>query len=248
MLGANDKTRRTQSNSLRAGCDLDGRPTASSTCCRSRPSSATPPAPSCNTTSAPWRSGAARPSPARRTRISPPARVFSTSTASRSTRSGFAEVMPRDRRPSRPRARRRARRRLARHRVAQHRPAAQCQRRDHRRHQLLPRHHRAQAHGWPRSSIRASVAREQEQRLAATYEHAAIGISEIAPDGTFPARQRGDLRHHRLYAARTCWPAGCFATRIPTMPSPTARASASRSPATWTSIRSRSASCARTAA
>jgi PAS domain S-box-containing protein len=26
---------------------------------------------------------------------------------------------------------------------------------------------------------------EQEQRLAATYEHAAIGISEIAPDGTF---------------------------------------------------------------
>src|SRR5690242_2112782 len=28
-------------------------------------------------------------------------------------------------------------------------------------------------------------AREQEQRLAATYEHAAIGISEIAPDGHF---------------------------------------------------------------
>jgi PAS domain S-box-containing protein len=28
-------------------------------------------------------------------------------------------------------------------------------------------------------------AREQEQRLAATYEHAAIGISEIAPDGQF---------------------------------------------------------------
>src|SRR3569623_1240660 len=27
------------------------------------------------------------------------------------------------------------------------------------------------------------VAREQEQRLAATYEHAAIGITEIAPDG-----------------------------------------------------------------
>jgi len=26
---------------------------------------------------------------------------------------------------------------------------------------------------------------EQEQRLAATYEHAAIGISEIAPDGSF---------------------------------------------------------------
>src|SRR6476620_8372029 len=26
---------------------------------------------------------------------------------------------------------------------------------------------------------------EQEQRLAATYEHAAIGISEIAPDGRF---------------------------------------------------------------
>jgi len=29
------------------------------------------------------------------------------------------------------------------------------------------------------------VALEQQQRLAATYEHAAIGISEIAPDGTF---------------------------------------------------------------
>jgi PAS domain S-box-containing protein len=29
------------------------------------------------------------------------------------------------------------------------------------------------------------VALEQEQRLAATYEHAAIGISEIAPDGSF---------------------------------------------------------------
>ena len=42
---------------------------------------------------------------------------------------------------------------------------------------------------------------EQEQRLAATYEHAAIGISEIAPDGQLPARQRSDLRHHRLTAA-----------------------------------------------
>ena len=29
------------------------------------------------------------------------------------------------------------------------------------------------------------LAREQEQRLAATYEHAAIGIAEIAPDGRF---------------------------------------------------------------
>lgn len=29
------------------------------------------------------------------------------------------------------------------------------------------------------------LAREQDQRWAATYEHAAIGISEIAPDGTF---------------------------------------------------------------
>ena len=29
------------------------------------------------------------------------------------------------------------------------------------------------------------LAREQEQRLAATYEHASIGISEIAPDGQF---------------------------------------------------------------
>ena len=29
------------------------------------------------------------------------------------------------------------------------------------------------------------LALEQEQRLAATYEHAAIGISEVAPDGSF---------------------------------------------------------------
>ena len=29
------------------------------------------------------------------------------------------------------------------------------------------------------------LAREQEQRLAATYEHAAIGIAEVAPDGRF---------------------------------------------------------------
>lgn len=29
------------------------------------------------------------------------------------------------------------------------------------------------------------LAREQEQRLAATYKHAAIGISEVAPDGRF---------------------------------------------------------------
>ena len=37
----------------------------------------------------------------------------------------------------------------------------------------------------PHLSARALHALEQEQRLAATYEHAAIGISEIAPDGHF---------------------------------------------------------------
>jgi PAS domain S-box-containing protein len=53
------------------------------------------------------------------------------------------------------------------------------------------------------------LAREQEQRLAATYEHAAIGISEVAPDGRFlrvneaicalTGRTREDLLSSRLY-------------------------------------------------
>lgn len=52
-------------------------------------------------------------------------------------------------------------------------------------------------------------AREQEQRLAATYEHAAIGISEIAPDGHFlrvneaicaiTGRSRNELLASRLF-------------------------------------------------
>src|SRR5581483_10283317 len=52
-------------------------------------------------------------------------------------------------------------------------------------------------------------AREQEQRLAATYEHAAIGISEVAPDGSFlrvneaicaiTGRSREDLLSNRLF-------------------------------------------------
>jgi len=53
------------------------------------------------------------------------------------------------------------------------------------------------------------LAREQEQRLAATYEHAAIGISEVAPDGRFlrvneaicalTGRTREDLLSSRLF-------------------------------------------------
>jgi PAS domain S-box-containing protein len=53
------------------------------------------------------------------------------------------------------------------------------------------------------------LAREQEQRLAATYEHAAIGISEVAPDGRFlrvneaicaiTGRTREDLLSSLLY-------------------------------------------------
>jgi PAS domain S-box-containing protein len=52
-------------------------------------------------------------------------------------------------------------------------------------------------------------AREQEQRLAATYEHAAIGIAEIAPDGHFvrvnesicsiTGRSRGDLMAGHIF-------------------------------------------------
>lgn len=53
------------------------------------------------------------------------------------------------------------------------------------------------------------TAREQEQRLAATYEHAAIGIAEIAPDGCFlrvneaicaiTGRTRDELLSSRLF-------------------------------------------------
>lgn len=53
------------------------------------------------------------------------------------------------------------------------------------------------------------VALEQEQRLAATYEHAAIGITEVLPDGTFirvneaicgiTGRSREELLNTRLF-------------------------------------------------
>lgn len=53
------------------------------------------------------------------------------------------------------------------------------------------------------------IAREQEQRLAATYEHAAIGITELAPDGNIlrineaicniTGRSRDELIGHQLF-------------------------------------------------
>ena len=49
---------------------------------------------------------------------------------------------------------------------------------------MLSRHHRTQAHDAALDHSRR-LTLEQEQRLAATYEHAAIGISEVAPDGQF---------------------------------------------------------------
>ena len=89
---------------------------------------------------------------------------------------------------------------------------------------------------------------EQEQRLAATYEHAAIGISEIAPDGQFLRVNEaicaitGYSREHLLAIKAV------YATPIPMTSIPTARVFASRSPANSNFIRLRSASSARMAA
>ena len=57
-------------------------------------------------------------------------------------------------------------------------------------------------------------AREQEQRLAATYEHAAIGISEVAPDGRFLRVNEGDHRHHRIFPRPSAGQPAVTPTRI----------------------------------
>ena len=89
----------------------------------------------------------------------------------------------------------------------------------------------------------ALLALEQEQRLAATYEHAAIGISEVAPDGRF-LRVNEAICAITGFAATSCCGHQLFGNPIPTMPTRTAKRFASRSPANSISIRWRSASSA----
>ena len=83
---------------------------------------------------------------------------------------------------------------------------------------------------------------EQEQRLAATYEHAAIGISEVDPGRIPVAASCASTKRFAqspATAARSCWPADCFATRIPTTSIPIGKPSASRLLASLNSIRGR---------
>ena len=81
------------------------------------------------------------------------------------------------------------------------------------------------------------LALEQEQRLAATYEHAAIGISEIAPDGRFLRVNEAICAITGYSRERAARRQIVYATRIRTMPIRIAKAFASRSPASSTSIR-----------
>ena len=88
---------------------------------------------------------------------------------------------------------------------------------------------------------------EQEQRLAATYEHAAIGISEIAPDGHFLRVNEAICAITGYSRERSAGQQAVYAIPIPTTPIRIAKASASRSPANSNSIRWKSDSSARTA-
>ena len=90
--------------------------------------------------------------------------------------------------------------------------------------------------------------REQEERWAATYEHAAIGIVEIDAEGRFLRVNEaicsivGGTREELLELAAV------RRAPIPTTATSTRSSTAGRWPATSASIRSRSASSARTAA
>jgi PAS domain S-box-containing protein len=80
------------------------------------------------------------------------------------------------------------------------------------------------------------LALEQEQRLAATYEHAAIGIAGLAPDGDI-LRVNEAICAIPATAATSCSRHRCSTTRITKTPSRTARPSESGWPANWNSIR-----------
>ena len=115
---------------------------------------------------------------------------------------------------ARRRAHRRARGRQPRHRLDQYRSAARRQRRGGRRGQLLPRHHRAQAHGRRAGEFapvraRAGAAPGGDLR-ARRHRHFRDRARR-----QLPARQRGDLRHHRLQPRANCCRAGCFAHTHP---------------------------------
>ena len=69
---------------------------------------------------------------------------------------------------------------------------------------------------------------EQEQRLAATYEHAAIGISEVAPDGSF-LRVNEAICAITGYSRDELWRPRFSAIRIRKMSIRTAKATASGS-------------------
>ena len=205
-------------------------------------------APSCNTTAAPSKSGAAPRSPARPTTNSPRTRTSSCSTARRPTRSLLAEVLASGqpvRDVERIVERADGRRVIVSINIDPLRDASgevvgavNC----------FLRHHRAQA----------------RRRRAGAFAPARARAGAAAG---------GDLRarRHRHFRARRPTAASCASTRrsapspataasdllaeraVPPHPSRRHRArprrpSASRSPASWNSIRSRSASCARTAA
>ena len=83
------------------------------------------------------------------------------------------------------RAHRRAHGRHATSRVGQYRSAAQRQGRSWSARSTAFSTSPSASAWTPRSSIRACARSSRNSGLAATYEHAAIGISEIAPDGSF---------------------------------------------------------------
>ena len=89
--------------------------------------------------------------------------------------------------------------------------------------------------------------RQQEERWNATYEHAAIGIVELDAEGRFLRVNEAICSIVGGTAATSCWAGGCSAAPIPTTATSTRSSIAGRWPATSASIRSKSASSARTA-
>ena len=159
-------------------------PTKSSSCFRSPPASATRPAGSCSTTSAPWSCGAARRSRARPTTSSPRSAGFSAARATELPRSKLAEVLQTGR-PIRDEE------------VTVERAdgteiavllnidplfnpqgklvgAINCFQDVTERKRMVDALDRSQ-----------HDLREQEERWTATYEHAAIGIVELDAEGRF---------------------------------------------------------------
>ncbi len=126
-------------------------------------------------------------------------------------------------------------------------PLVDAARQAGRRDQLLPGRHRAQAHDGcarpqPARPARAGGALERHLRARRDRHRRARRRRPVH------AGQRGDLLDRRRHAARSCWAGGCRAAPIPTTATSTRSFIAGRWPATSASIRSKSASSARTAA